>query len=88
MEQQSFGDNSETIFARRGAKVGAAAHRYCEQLLELMKGSKDIVKTFIQSMSAHGLRKGSATHVASATAVPPPIASIASRGRLVTWESS
>ena len=80
LEQQSFADGSEMIFARRGAKVGAAAHRYCEQLLELMKGSKDIVQTFIQNMSAHGLRKGSATHVASATTVPPPIASIASRG--------
>ena len=31
-------------------------------------------------MSAHGIRKGSATHVACATTAPPPIASIASRG--------
>ena len=77
---QSFADGSEMIFAHQGAKVGAAAHRYCEQLLETMKGSKDIVQTCIQNTSADGLRKGSATHIASATTVPPPIASIASRG--------
>ena len=78
LEERSFGDGSEMIFGRQGAKVGAAAHRYCEQLLELMKGLG--VQISIQNMSAHGLRKGSATHVASATTVPPPIASIANRG--------
>jgi hypothetical protein len=31
-------------------------------------------------MTAHGLRKGSATHVSCATTAPPPIASIANRG--------
>jgi len=46
----------------------------------LLKASWDIVKTFIQNMSGHGIRKGSATHVASATTAPPPIASIANRG--------
>jgi hypothetical protein len=37
---------------------------------------------FIKNMSRHGIRKGSATHVASATTAPPPIASIANR---VDW---
>jgi hypothetical protein len=80
LEQNSFQDNSEKIFLRHGAKPGSAAHRYCEQLLNIMKMSQDIVQTFITNMSAHGLRKGSATHVACATAAPPPIASIANRG--------
>ena len=80
LEQNSFQDNSEKIFLRHGAKPGSAAHRYCEQLLNIMKMSQDIVQTFITNMSAHGLRKGSATHVACATTAPPPIASIANRG--------
>ena len=46
----------------------------------LMKESQDVVKTYVQNMSSHGLRKGSATHVSSATTAPPPISSIASRG--------
>jgi hypothetical protein len=39
-----------------------------------------LLRLLIVNMSAHGLRKGSATHVASATTAPPPIASIAKRG--------
>jgi hypothetical protein len=80
LEQDSFSSNSEKIFLRRGAKVGATAHRYCDQLLVLLKKYWDIVQTFIKNMSGHGIRKGSATHVASATTAPPPIASIANRG--------
>lgn len=79
LEQDSFED-SERIFLRGDAKVGSAAHRYCSQLLQLLKANWESVKTFIKTLSAHGLRKGSATHVASATTVPPPIASIANRG--------
>ena len=79
LEQDSF-EKSEKIFLRGGAKSGSAAHRYCEQLLQLLKTYWDVVKTFIKNMSAHGLRKGSATHVATATTVPPPIASLANRG--------
>ncbi len=45
-----------------------------------MKASWDIVQTNIRTISAHGLRKGSATHVSCATTTPPPIASIANRG--------
>jgi hypothetical protein len=79
LEQDSFED-SEKIFLRGDAKVGSAAHRYCQQLLQLMKSYWEVVKTYIKNLSAHGLRKGSATHVSSATTVPPPIASIANRG--------
>lgn len=80
LEQRSFEPNSEKLFLRRGGKSGSAAHRYCDQLLTLLKGHWDVVQTHIRNMSAHGLRKGSATHVASATTCPPPIASIANRG--------
>ena len=79
LEQGSFED-SEKLFLRGGGKAGSASHRYCEQLLQMMKTFWEVVKTFITNMSAHGIRKGSATHVASATTVPPPIASIANRG--------
>ena len=80
LNQNTFRDNSERIFLRRGARVGSAAHRYCEQLLKLMKMYWGIVQTYITTMSAHGIRKGSATHVLCATTCPPPIASIANRG--------
>jgi hypothetical protein len=80
LEQHAFVDGAEWIFIRRNAKVGGTAHRYCDQLMLLMKESEDVVKTYIRNMSSHGLRKGSATHVASATTAPPPISSIASRG--------
>ena len=81
IEQRSFEDNSEKMFLCRGGKSGSAAHRYCDQLLTLAKGHWDIVQTHIQNMSVHGFRKESATHVASATTCPPPIASpTANRG--------
>ena len=80
LNQNTFCDNSERIFIRHGARLGSAAHRYCEQLLILVKAYWDIVQTYITNMSAHGLRKGNATHVACATTAPPPIASIANRG--------
>ena len=80
MEQRSFSDNQEKLFLRRGAKLGTAAHRYCDQLLTLVRGHWDVVQMHIRTFSAHGIRKGSATHVASATTSPPPIASIAHRG--------
>ena len=80
IQQRSFVNNQEKIFLRRGAKAGSAAHRYCDQLMTLVKRHWDVVQTHIQTMSAHGVRKGSATHVASATTSPPPLPSIASRG--------
>ena len=80
LNQNTFRDNSERIFIRHGARVGSAAHRYCEQLLIIMKASWDIAQMYITTMSAHGIRKGSATHVSCATTAPPPIASIANRG--------
>jgi hypothetical protein len=80
LNQNTFHDNSERIFLRHGARVGSAAHRYCEQLQKLMKVYWGIVQTYITTMSAHGIRKGSATHVSCATTCPPPIASIANRG--------
>ena len=80
LNHNTFHDNSERIFIRHGARLGSATHRYCEQLLILMKAYWDIVQTYITNMSAHGLRKGSATRVACATIPPPPIASVASWG--------
>ena len=80
LNQNTFRDNSERIFIRHGARVGSAAHRYCEQLLIIIKASWDIAQLYITTLSAHGIRKGSATHVACATTAPPPMASIANRG--------
>ena len=80
LNQNTFRGNSERIFIRQGARIGSAAHRYCEQLQVIMKASWDIAQTYIRTMSSHGLRKGSATHVSCATTAPPPIASIANRG--------
>ena len=37
LNQNTFHDNSERIFLRHGARVGSAAHRYCEQLQKHMK---------------------------------------------------
>ena len=80
MNQNTFRDNSERLFIRHGTRIGSATHRYCEQLHVIMKASWDIVQTYIRTMSAHGFRKSSATHVSCATTAPPPIASIANRG--------
>jgi hypothetical protein len=73
LNQNTFRDNSERVFIRNGTSIGSAAHRYCEQLQVIMKESWDIVQTYIRTMSAHGLREGSATHVSCATTVPPPV---------------
>jgi hypothetical protein len=80
LNQNTFCNNSERTFIRHGARLGSAAHRYCKQLLTIIKAHWDFVQTYITTMWAHGIRKGSATHVASATTAPPPIASIANRG--------
>jgi hypothetical protein len=80
LNQNTFRDNSERLFLRTGSRIGSAAHRYCEQLHIIMKAHWDIVQTYITTMSAHGIRKGSATHVSCATTMPPPVASIAARG--------
>ena len=80
LNQNVFRDDSERIFLRRGTRIGSAAHRYCEQLHIIVKEKWDIVQTYISRMSAHGIRKGSATYVSCATTAPPPIASIANRG--------
>jgi hypothetical protein len=45
-----------------------------------MKSHWETIKTCIKNLSAHGLQEGSATHVSSATTVPPPIASIMNHG--------
>ena len=80
LNQNTFRDNSERLFIRYGARVGTAAHRYCEQLHTIMKASWAIVQTYITTTSAHGIRKGSATHVSCATTAPPPIDSIPNQG--------
>ena len=87
LNQNTFRNNSERIFIRHGAQLGSAAHRDCEQLLTILKAHWDIVQTYITTMSAHGIRKGSATHVACATTAPTNCLDCKS-GRLVSWESS
>jgi len=41
LNQNTFRDNSERIFIRHGARLGSAVHRYCKQLLILMKAYWD-----------------------------------------------
>ena len=53
LEQDGFQD-SQKIFLCGDAKMGSAAHRYCAQLLQLLKSYWVIVVTFIKSLSAHG----------------------------------
>ena len=57
-----------------GSRIGSAAHRYSEQLHNIMKAHWDIVQTYITTMSAYGIRKG------NATTMSPPVASIQARG--------
>ena len=80
LNQNTFRNNFERIFICHGARLGSAAHRYCEQLLTIVKAHWDIIQTYMTTMLAHGIREGSATYVASATTAPPPIASIVNRG--------
>ena len=44
LNQDTFRDNSERIFIRRGARVGSAAHRYCEQLLMFRRISQPCLR--------------------------------------------
>ena len=65
--QNTFCNNSERIFIRHAARVGSAAHRYCEQLLMIIQASRNIAQLvyIIPTMAAHGTRKESgARHVA------------------------
>ena len=72
---------TEKFFQMEG-QVTAASQRYCGQLAELFKSNSENLKAYIRSdhANSHGLRKGSATSVASGTTLPPPTSSIAARG--------
>jgi hypothetical protein len=78
LNQNTFRDNSEQIFIHRGARVGSAAHRYCEQLLIIMKASWGIVQVHNHYVRTW-YKERSATHVSCATTALPPIASLANR---------
>ena len=76
-------ERSESLFQEEENDANAASQRYCSQLTELFKGYRDELVQFIRADHAntHGIRKGSATKASSGTTCPPPVSSIASRGK-------
>ena len=79
LEQDSIAE-SERFFLRGNAKKGSASGRYCEQLVKLLDGKRELVDSFVVKTGAHGTRKGAAVHVTSGTTCPPPVSSVALRG--------
>lgn len=82
--QDMFCRASDSIFRRNGKK-GSAADTYCKQLRELIKDPtrQSIIATCgcrLDHFHAHGTRKGSATHVTTATTEPAPMPSVMLRG--------
>ena len=80
LKQDTFVE-SDTFFLGVGA-TGTAAHRYCEQLADMLKTFADIVCTFAHPgrTKTHGTQEGAAIHTTSGTTCPPPMLSVANRG--------
>ena len=81
LRNEAFTKDRDSIFLDNGT-LGSAAHRYCQQLVELLAGHHDEVRQYCRAerVKSHGLRKGSATHATSGTTVPSPLPSVARRG--------
>lgn len=73
--------NRDSLFLENGSSK-SASHRYCTQLVELIKDHRDAVIQYCRPERAksHGIRKGAATHSTSGSTVPPPLPSVARRG--------
>lgn len=72
----------EGIFLKENAKLGTAAHRFCNSLQKLIENYAEVVDGYVRSThtNTHGIRKGSATYSTSGTTVPPSLISVALRG--------
>ena len=81
LNSESFA-STEKLFVRSGTKDNTGSQTYCRQLIELVKRYYQQAMSFLRMdhFSAHGVRKGSATHASSATTLPPAFTSIAARG--------
>ena len=81
LNSESF-ESTEKLFVRSGTKDNTGSQTYCRQLTELVKRHWQEAMLFLRMdhFSAHGVRKGSATHASSATTLPPAFTSIAARG--------
>jgi hypothetical protein len=67
----------DSIFIENG-DIGTASHRYCCQLVEILKDYIDIVRQYCRPGRAksRGVRKGSATYATSGTTYPPPLPAV------------
>jgi hypothetical protein len=72
----------ERLFLRPNVKDGAAATKYCEQMLGIVGEHRDEIMGLMRHdhLNPYGLRKGAATHAVSGTTSSPSIPSIARRG--------
>ena len=75
-------ETSEMLFQKPTDRDDAASARYCSQLCYIVEKNWEAVKGYLRPdhCNGHGVRKGGATHVTSATTHPPPVSSIAARG--------
>jgi hypothetical protein len=80
---ETFTATKDSIFIENG-EIGTAHHRYCCQLVEILKDYIDIVRQYCRPDRAnnHGVQKGSATYAISWTPCPPPLPAVAKRGEL------
>ena len=81
LNQLLFVDTSY-LFIKKGKKVKSGSSGYCSQLTQLFTANAEAVSAYIRINHAnpHGIRKGSATHAASGTTLPPSVTAIAKRG--------
>jgi len=75
-------EGTERFFVRPGSQLHTAARSFSLQIGEIAKRYFVTVRNYVRHshFNIHGLRKGSGTHVASATTCPPLFTSIACRG--------
>ena len=80
ISKDSFNRNDKIFLGT--AQGGAAAHRYCTQLSEMLQAYMAKVNEFVRPghASVHGIRKGSAVHSTSGTTFPPSMVAVARRG--------
>lgn len=74
--------SSERLFLKAGTKVGAAAQKYQEQVMGLVRGHQEVITPHMKfdKLNPYGLRKGAATYAVSGTTAAPSVPSIARRG--------
>ena len=66
-------ESTEKFFLIPGSKPGSSSQRYCNQLEELVNTHYKDARHYLRvsHFNAHDIRKGSGTHVSSASTEPP-----------------